>query len=413
MLALPRSRSINLTPRRPSVISRRRTSTKMVSFVVGLRRFLGALALLLLAHGGAAAEQPTFVGRSGTKLVVNGSTFLFNGFNAYWLMNVAAQDQAKVTKTLSDAAAAGLTVCRTWAFSDGGNAALQSSPGVYNEQVFQALDFVVSEAKNHGIRLMLSLINNFKDFGGKAQYVQWARDAGESIKTEDDFYTNAKVKQYYKNHVQVGKITYRIKSHRTYQAWVMEMAAHTKSIDYKHLLQIGFEGFYGSTTPDKIWLYNPNGYQLGTDFIASNQVNEIDVTTIHVYPDIWLRYKSEEERQTFLQQWISSHWNDSMNVLGKPMVFGEFGKAKTTPGYSQKVRDDFLSYVYGEIHSNAESGGGSHSGGLLWQIMGDGMESYYDGYEVVLSQDTTTTAVIKKQSEAMAALANKLAASHD
>ncbi|RWW08896.1 hypothetical protein GW17_00027644 [Ensete ventricosum] len=197
------------------------------------------------------------------------------------------------------------------------------------------------------------------------------------------------------------------------QAWVMEMAAHTKSIDSKHLLQIGFEGFYGSTTPDKIWLYNPNGYQLGTDFIASNQVNEIDVTTIHVYPDIWLRYKSEEERQTFLQQWISSHWNDSMNVLGKPMVFGEFGKAKTTPGYSQKVRDDFLSYVYGEIHSNAESGGGSHSGGLLWQIMGDGMESYYDGYEVVLSQDTTTTAVIKKQSEAMAALANKLAASHD
>ncbi|KAJ8476437.1 hypothetical protein OPV22_020164 [Ensete ventricosum] len=411
----------------------------MVGFVVGRSRFLGALALLLLAHEAAAAEQPTFVGRNGTKLVVNGSTFLFNGFNAYWLMNVAAQDQAKVTKTLSDAAAAGLTVCRTWAFSDGGKAALQSSPGVYNEQVFQALDFVVSEAKNHSIRLILSLVNNFMDYGGKTQYVQWAREAGEWIQTDDDFYTNAKVKQYYKNHVQkvltrvntITKIAYKDDptimawelmneprcqvdtSGQTVTAWVMEMAAHTKSIDYKHLLQIGFEGFYGSTTPDKIWLYNPNGYQLGTDFIASNQVNEIDVTTIHVYPDIWLRYKSEEERQTFLQQWISSHWNDSMNVLGKPMVFGEFGKAKTTPGYSQKVRDDFLSYVYGEIHSNAESGGGSHSGGLLWQIMGDGMESYYDGYEVVLSQDTTTTAVIKKQSEAMAALANKLAASHD
>ncbi|KAJ8476438.1 hypothetical protein OPV22_020165 [Ensete ventricosum] len=411
----------------------------MVSFVVGLRRFLGALALLLLAHGGAAAEQPTFVGRSGTKLVVNGSTFLFNGFNAYWLMNVAAQDQAKVTKTLSDAAAAGLTVCRTWAFSDGGNAALQSSPGVYNEQVFQALDFVVSEAKNHGIRLMLSLINNFKDFGGKAQYVQWARDAGESIKTEDDFYTNAKVKQYYKNHVQkvltrvntVTKIAYKDDptimawelmneprcrvdtSGQTVTAWVKEMAAYTKSIDSKHLLQVGFEGFYGSTTPDKIKLYNPGGYKYGTDFITSNQVNEIDFTTIHVYQDSWLPKKSDKERQTFLQQWISLHLNDSVNVLGKPMVFTEFGKSKKTPGYSEKVRDDFLSYVYGLIYSDAKTGGGSHSGGLLWQIMGDGMESYYDGYEVVLSTDTTTTAVIKKQSEAMAALANKPAASHD
>ncbi|RWW08895.1 hypothetical protein GW17_00027645 [Ensete ventricosum] len=373
MLALPRSRSINLTPRRPSVISRRRTSTKMVSFVVGLRRFLGALALLLLAHGGAAAEQPTFVGRSGTKLVVNGSTFLFNGFNAYWLMNVAAQDQAKVTKTLSDAAAAGLTVCRTWAFSDGGNAALQSSPGVYNEQVFQVRPASASFPYRNAVDLKSIRPRLFR------------RSTSSSRRP---------------------KITVS-------QAWVMEMAAHTKSIDSKHLLQVGFEGFYGSTTPDKIKLYNPGGYKYGTDFITSNQVNEIDFTTIHVYQDSWLPKKSDKERQTFLQQWISLHLNDSVNVLGKPMVFTEFGKSKKTPGYSQKVRDDFLSYVYGLIYSDAKTGGGSHSGGLLWQIMGDGMESYYDGYEVVLSTDTTTTAVIKKQSEAMAALANKPAASHD
>ncbi|CAD5178062.1 unnamed protein product [Musa acuminata subsp. malaccensis] len=251
----------------------------MSSFVVGLRRFLGALALLLLAHQAAAAEPLAFVGRSGSKLV-----------------------------------AAGLTVCRTWAFNDGGNPALQSSPGVYNEKMFQGLDFAVSEAKNHGIRLVMSLINNFKDFGGKTQYVQWARDAGEAIKTDDDFYTNAKVKQYYKNHVlkvltrvnTITKVAYKDdptimtwdlmneprcpsepSGQTVTQAWVKEMAAYTKSIDSKHLLQVGFEGFYGSSTPDKIGLYNPGGYKYGTDFIIGNQVNEIDYTTIHAYPDAW------------------------------------------------------------------------------------------------------------------------------
>ncbi|URE09713.1 Mannan endo-1,4-beta-mannosidase [Musa troglodytarum] len=298
----------------------------MASSIVGLHRFLGALALLLLAHQAAAAGPLAFVERSGSKLVVNGSSFLFNGFNAYWLMNVASYDWAKVSKTLSDAAAAGLTVCRTMAFNDGGKTPLQSSPGVYNEQVFQGLDFVVSEAKNHGIRLILSLVNNFKDFGGRPQYVQWARNAGESIQTDDDFYTNAKVKQYYKNHVQkvltrvntITKIAYKDDptimswelmneprceedhSGKTVTAWVKEMAAYTKSIDDKHLLEVGFEGFYGDSTPDKIKLYNPNGYQLGTDFITSNQVNEIDYTTIHAYPDMWLQ-GHVEARKTFLQ----------------------------------------------------------------------------------------------------------------
>ena len=67
----------------------------------------------------------------------------------------------------------------------------------------QSLDFVVSEAKRYGIRLILTMANNFKDFGGKAQYVQWAKDAGQWVSGEDDFFTNTMVKNYYKNHIKV------------------------------------------------------------------------------------------------------------------------------------------------------------------------------------------------------------------
>lgn len=68
----------------------------------------------------------------------------------------------------------------------------------------QGLDFVVAEARKLGLRLILSFVNNYKDFGGRPQYVQWARSAGVQLSSDDDFYTNPIVKGYYKNHVQVS-----------------------------------------------------------------------------------------------------------------------------------------------------------------------------------------------------------------
>ncbi|URE31659.1 KH domain [Musa troglodytarum] len=61
------------------------------------------------------------------------------------------------------------------------------------------------------------------------------------------------------------------------------MASYTKSLDSKHMLEIGMEGFYGDSMPEKKQ-YNP-GYQVGTDFITSNLIDEIDFATIHAYPD--------------------------------------------------------------------------------------------------------------------------------
>ena len=63
------------------------------------------------------------------------------------------------------------------------------------------------------------------------------------------------------------------------------MATFVKSIDNNHLLEIGMEGFYGASIPQREQL-NP-GFQVGTDFITSNLVKEIDFATIHAYPDTW------------------------------------------------------------------------------------------------------------------------------
>ena len=68
---------------------------------------------------------------------------------------------------------------------------------------------MVGEAKKYGVKLILTLVNNYNDYGGKPQYVQWAKNAGASVNNEDDFYTNSVTKDYYKNHVKVCYLKHR------------------------------------------------------------------------------------------------------------------------------------------------------------------------------------------------------------
>ncbi|KAL8485776.1 hypothetical protein ACS0TY_027886 [Phlomoides rotata] len=343
------------------------------------------------------------------------------------MMQVAADksQRYKVSDVFRRASAAGLTVGRTWAFADGGSSALQISPGVYDENVFQALDFVVSDAAKNKVYLILSLVNNYKDYGGKGAYVNWARNSGVKLSSDDDFYTNAVVKGYYKNHIKrvltrintITGVAYKDdrtimawelmneprcqsdSSGKTLTAWVQEMASYVKSIDPKHLLEVGMEGFYGVGSRKQ---YNPGGFQVGTDFISNNLVKEIDFTTIHAYPDVWLPGGDNGARMGFLRKWITIHWADSRTILKKPMIFAEFGKSSKDRGFSVATRDAFLNGVYSTIYRFARSGG--LGGGLVWQVMDKGMDSYHDGYEIVLSETPSTSAVIRQHSRQMTAL---------
>ncbi|TKY67924.1 Mannan endo-1,4-beta-mannosidase 1 [Spatholobus suberectus] len=99
---------------------------------------LGVLISTIACEARLLPVTPEFVQTKDTELVHNGAPFLFNGFNSYWMMNVAADpnQRYKVSNVFRGASAIGLTVCRTRAFSDGGNQSLQISPGLYNEAMF-------------------------------------------------------------------------------------------------------------------------------------------------------------------------------------------------------------------------------------------------------------------------------------
>ncbi|ONH96896.1 hypothetical protein PRUPE_7G158000 [Prunus persica] len=323
-----------------------------------------------------------FIRTRGVHFLLNGSPYYANGFNGYWLMYVASDpsQRYKVSSVFREATSHGLTVARTWAFSDGGYRPLQYSPGSYNEQMFKGLDFVIAEARRYGIKLILSLVNNYESFGGRKQYVNWARSQGQYLTSDDDFYRNPVVKGYYKNHVT---------------AWIMEMASHVKSIDRNHLLEAGLEGFYGQAIPQRMRL-NP-GFNIGTDFIANNRIPGIDFATVHSYPDQWLSSSNDQNQLSFLNNWLDTHIQDAQYILRKPVFITEFGKSWKDPGFNTYQRDLLFNTVYSKIYSSARRGGAA-AGGLFWQLLTEGMDSFGDGYDIVLSQSPSTANVIAQQS---------------
>ncbi|XP_075491501.1 mannan endo-1,4-beta-mannosidase 7 [Primulina tabacum] len=363
-----------------------------------------------------------FIRSKGIQFMLNGSPFYANGFNAYWLMYMASDpsQRPKVSATFRQARSHGLTVARTWAFSDGGYRALQYAPGSYNEQMFQGLDFVIAEARRYGIKLILSLANNYESFGGKKQYVNWARNKGQYLNSDDDFFTDFLVKGFYKNHIRtvlnrynhITGVVYKNDptimawelmneprctsdpSGRTIQTWITEMAFYVKSIDRIHLLEAGIEGFYGQSTPQRTHL-NPH-FNSGTDFIANNRIPAIDFATVHSYPDQWLYSSNDQSQLYFLSNWLDAHIQDAENVLHKPLLIAEFGKSWKDPSFSPYQRDMVFNTVYSKIYASAKRGGAA-SGGLFWQLLAQGMDSFRDGYDIILEENSSTANLIAEQ----------------
>ncbi|KAI0501703.1 hypothetical protein KFK09_016648 [Dendrobium nobile] len=323
-----------------------------------------------------------FVGRNGTHFVEveDGTPVYVNGWNSYWLISSKLEE---VSEMFRRGRAMGMTVCRTWAFSDGGANGLQISPGRFNERLFQALDFVIYDARRNNIRLILCLVNNLNAFGGKAQYVRWAQAAGANVTSTDSFFSDPTIKHYYKDYVE---------------AWIAEMASHIKSLDKKHMVTVGLEGFYGHGRTERLGA-NPGEWasSLGSDFIQNSADENIDFASVHAYPDSWIPKASFEEKVKYLSNWVDYHVNDSEHVLKKPVLFGEVGfhlEGKKNGSYD---RDIILKLVYDKLYESAKKGEAG-AGALIWQLMIEETQVYKDEFSLVASRHPSTYKLILQQS---------------
>lgn len=337
---------------------------------------------------------------------------------------VSSDSAESVREMMKRGSAMGMTVCRTWAFNDGGPNALQLSPGVFDERIFQDLDYVVYEARRHNIRLILSLVNNLDNFGGKDQYVRWAQAAGANVSSTDSFFSHPTIKRYYKDYVKAilsrknsfSGIKYsdepaifawelmnepRCTSNSSaplLQAWIAEMASYIKTLDQNHLVTIGLEGFYSHTRSDKSKI-NPGKWAalLGSDFIQNSAVKHIDFASVHAYPDIWIPNATLEEKINYLSSWVDSHVNDCEHVLKKPVLFTEVGSQLEVKKNGLPESDILLQTIYDKVYESAKRGQAGN-GALIWQLMVEDIHGFNDEFSLVARQHPSVYKLIVKQS---------------
>ncbi|XP_020575414.1 mannan endo-1,4-beta-mannosidase 2-like [Phalaenopsis equestris] len=411
-------------------LSERITKKGLLYPIIGL---VVCMTVINISFGGFGTHdkesQKRFVRTEGTQFIINGEPFYVNGWNSYWLLtqSVEERNMIRITAMFESAIAMGLTVCRTWAFNDGAYNALQVSPGRFDERVFKGLDRVIVEAQRHGIKLLLSLSNDWSDFGGKIQYAKWAKEAGLNPNTNsnDSFFFDPYIRGYFKNYLKtiitrrnhLTGIEYRDDptifawelmneprcesdpSGRTLQHWIEEMASYVKTIDKKHLLTVGLEGFYGPSSPHK-FKFNPteDSKNLGSDFIPNSEVADIDFTSVHIYPDMWLpANKSLPEKKRFVSNWVISHIKDGEQVLKKPVLFTEFGLSAKRNSISYSQRDEFYKHIFDLIYNSAlQKGAGA--GSFIWQLFVDGMDEFSDEFGVVPKKRPSLYWLLKVQS---------------
>ena len=393
-----------------------------------------------------ASSSSGFVTTNGTKFWLDGGEFPYCGTNCYYINFKPKED---IDALFEGAEEMGINVIRTWGHLDAGT--IQKGQTNGEKQVFSnnadgtgekdgtyyqywdadlgkpvvnlgengigRLDYTVGQAKEHGVKLILTLTNNWKEFGGMAQYVKWA-----GLSEHDEFYTNETIKGWYKDYIEtllnhVNPYTgLAYKDDPTIFAWelsnepratsdaaegagnaedillkwVEEMSAYIKSIDSNHMVSVGDEGFFdyayetgdicSEAGYDKGWYWHGcEGYNYA-DLVA---VKDVDFGTPHIYIKDWnmgadMGTGAEVSTEGSVALWLKHH-AEVTHKLNKPIILEEFGFNATKETTLKPDIASFFTWMYDTLDEY------EYAGSNFWMLADyvDGTPyPNYDGYNV-------------------------------
>eukprot|EP00891_Asterochloris_glomerata_P007599 jgi/Astpho2/7599/Aster-x1445 len=317
-----------------------------------------------------------------------GDRFIPVGWNSWTYLHQAAQavisqsqtgENTPVQQLFGFAQQAGLNTVRVWALAPG--TGLQTAPGVYNEEVFQALDYILATASAHGIR-----------------YLNWV---GITDEMSNGFLTDLEIQSLVHNHI--AKLFSR-RNTFTGLAWSddpvifawdvfnepslglrcpadqqlapcegsvtsfqNELAAFMKGLSSNQMVTTGQEGFFGDGSP--LVVYNPRDYSsnpnqygsewaqfVGQDFVSQCSSADFDYCTAHLWNTNW-----QETNTSFSAAWVDAH-NAAAAELGKPLLLEEFGVVTQA---SAATLDSNFATVFQKVEQSVTSGG-ALQGDLFW-----------------------------------------------
>ncbi len=407
-----------------------------------------------------------FVKVNGTRFEINSEPYYFVGTNFWYGCYLgspgATGDRERLKSELDLLVSLGVTNLRVLAASEETamrnslKPAVQSEPGIYNQELLEGLDYLLSEMGKRNMRAVLFLNNYWEWSGGMSQYNAWSGagnvvDPADPNYTWDDFneyvssfYRNEKANTYYREFVKMivtrvnkftGKFYFEdpaimawqlaneprpgqgdsaVKYINYYYKWIDETAAYIHSLDPNHLVTTGNEGYMGSMESSEYYL-------------KAHESKNIDYVTFHMWAKNWSWYNAQKPDSTFPRtkvnavNYLAEHFAYARQ-LNKPITLEEFGIGrdyeKTAIGSPTTIRDEYYKLVFKTVYDSAMAGA-PIAGTNFWTWGGEGRASSADavwkegdpftgdppqepqGLNSVFDADQSTLDIIKEYAEKM------------
>jgi mannan endo-1,4-beta-mannosidase len=406
-----------------------------------------------------------FIKVQGNQFIKNNLPYHFIGTNFWYGAHLVAEqsgDRKRVLKELDVLKAHGISNLRIMAGSEGEDhlpygipVSMQPELGVYNEDILEGLDFLITEMQKRDMHAVICLSNLWHWSGGMSQYLSWA--TGKTIPYPNDtnnwekymrftakFYKNDAAIKGYRNHVEMiikclNTITqiqyfeeptimswelanepYALQNQVEYLKWIENSSIFIKQLAPNQLLTIGGEG----NTPFP-WFTNNNS---SSDY----KFNSLGYLTIHIWIQNWEWYNPKEHEKPYnsaikkAKNYIEEHLAIA-NSFKKPMVLEEFGISRDNLEYHKAAsinhRNQYFKDIFDVLLENVQNNT-SFTGCNFWawggfgkvntprEVSNNKMEFIGDpahepqGWYSVFESDASTLQLIKECNLKLIALSN-------
>jgi len=360
---------------------------------------------LILLLTGCGGKQPASVSSSDQYIKIQNGQFMLHGKPWYfigtnfWYGPILGStghfgDRERLIEELDLMKENGITNLRVLVGADGPDniafrttPTLQTTPGVYKENLLDGLDFFMNELSKRNMYAVLYLTNNWDWSGGYVQYLDWCGYGTPPVPNVDGWnsFSNYLSEIYscdtctilLKKHIkhilsrtnyynqrkytedphimswQIANEPRPMGAHNKelYEAWIKDMAVYIKSLDPNHLVSTGSEGEMGSE----------NDFDLYTRIHSDPN---IDYLTIHTWPKNWnwLDGKNISESMSHIIQQTDLYLDKHVSlatVLSKPIVLEEFGLPRDNHEYTftdpTQYRDTYYSHIFKRLLDSADN----------------------------------------------------------
>jgi len=384
-----------------------------------MRNFLIVMGIAFLFFTSFKPSDPMvnkFIKVENGHFIRDGKPYYYIGTN-YWYGAILGStgkggNRQRLTEELDMMKANGIDNLRVLAGAEGPDGeprrvtpALQQSPGVYNNELLDGLDFLLSEMAKRKMVAILFLNNAWEWSGGFSQYLAWngkgpipypetpGHTWNEFMTFSGTFHQCEECKEQFKKHIKymLGRtnaitgipyskdptiMTWELANEpRAFSEankvpflnWVNETSAYIKSLDANHLVTTGSEGSWGCE----------NDMDL---FEKIHSSKNVDYLTMHIWPFNWSWLNPKNMAGTMDQAITNTgkYIDDHLKVarkLKKPLVFEEFGLPRDgfvfAPGTPVTIRDLYYDFSFSRVLQSANKND-LLAGANFWAFSGTG-----------------------------------------